>query len=212
VNTIPEGRSIARIKRCLAVLAATTSLGASSAWAAPLELNIDPTRTYLNLEGNDASAVRLSDLGIAAGDTITLETFGYFSMYPGDIGTNTNMGAVFSSTNLLLPFQPFVDYWQRIPGAIDAGMPEMVTEAPGFIPWLFDITEDFRVDPSVTVLVPTGAEYLFVAAVDAYFYDNSVPQGGSFGVRISQVPEPAVLSLLGIGLAALGFVRRTKRA
>jgi hypothetical protein len=176
-----------------------------------VEINLDPTRTYLNLQGNDASAIRLSDLGIGAGDTIKLETFGYFLLYPGDPGTNTNTGAVFSSTSSLLPFMYGVDNWHRIPGAIDAGMPEMVTDAPGFIPWLFDITEDFRVDPSVTVLVPTGAEYLFLAAVDAYFYDNSVPQGGSFGVRISRVPEPPALLLLGIGLATLGFVGRAKR-
>lgn len=191
----------------LFVIAATVCAGSGSVWALPVEISIDPTRTYLNLQGNDASAINLSDLGIAAGDTISMETFGYFSMYPGDPGANTNMGAVFSSSNSLLDFAYGVDNVNRIPGAIDAGV-DMITDAPGFIPWLFDIAEDFRVDPSLTIVVPTDAQYFFVAAVDAFFYDNSVPAGGSFGVRITAVPEPASLLLIGLGLAALGFSRR----
>jgi hypothetical protein len=186
-------------------------MGAGSVWALSVEIDIDPTRTYLNLAGNDATAIELSDYGIVSGDTIRLETFGYFRMYPDDVGMNTNMGAVFSSSNVLLPTSFGVDSWNRVPGAIDAGT-DMVTDAPGFIPWLFDIDQDFRVDPSLMIQVPNGAAYLFVASVDAFFLDNSVPEGGSFGVRISQVPEPSTLWLFGIGLAGLGLLRWARNA
>lgn len=193
----------------LLAVTAVLCLGIGPAWALPVNINIDPTRTYLNLEGDDAPVLRLADYGISPGDTILFETFGYFLMYPGDPGMNTNMGAVFSSSDILEPAQYYVDKVNRVPGALDAGV-DMITDAPGYIPWYFDIAEDFRIDPSLIIQVPTDAQYLFVAAVDAYFWDNSLPPNGSFSVQISKVPEPATLSLLGIGLAALGLLGRKR--
>ena len=50
--------------------------------------------------------------------------------------------------------------------------------------------------------------FLFVAAADSLFADNSDPNN-NFGLRITVVPEPSGLALVLVGLAgALGIVWR----
>jgi hypothetical protein len=76
----------------------------------------------------------------------------------------------------------------RVSGAIDAGA-NVRTNAYLECFLIFcttvasDIAQDFRVDPSVDVVVPAGAEYLFLSPTPASqkWADNS---GFGFGVNI----------------------------
>ena len=106
-------------------------------------------------------------------------------------GDETRMAGVFSATDTVLP--PWNDV--RVPDAIDAGEDY---ETPHYWTCILllcfpipatDIPEDFRIDPEVEVVVPSGAEYLIVAPVDGdlEFEDNT---GLGFGVDIEVNPGP----------------------
>jgi hypothetical protein len=68
----------------------------------------------------------------------------------------------------------------------------------------------------ISVVVPTGANYLVIGDLDSYFVDNS-DRSGTLGIMInvipasSSVPEPATLGLLAAGLAGLALLGRRKR-
>ena len=76
-----------------------------------------------------------------------------------------------------------------------------------------DIPEDFRIANTV-VQVPVGATYLFVAAHDIYYSDNSDPDG-DYGVRITpltSVPETPTFFLLLAAMVAMFGVSFMKRS
>ncbi len=58
----------------------------------------------------------------------------------------------------------------RIP-AIDAGL-DYVSGLTYGNNHATDIPEDFSMDRTVTIQIPTAAEYLFVSTVDSLYYDN----------------------------------------
>lgn len=143
--------------------------------------------------GDDPTAPRiiaLADIGALPGETISLTQIGAFSDSTTlEDGRKTAMTAVFSSTNELRD----PSYRYRIPGAIDAG-PDINTGGYWtcfFLCWFnsSDIPQDFRVDPGLSIVVPPGANYLFVAPLspEREWEDNS---GFGFGLDVDPGPYP----------------------
>ena len=185
---------------------------------------IDPRGAYLRVNGespSDAVPIDLLALGINPGDTITITRVGDFqrgTTPPFDEDVFLDVTAVFSSSSALGPPGAL----NRVVDAIPAGL-DFVT-VPTFIGGLpTDIPEDFEVSnfdgtvTSVTLQVPAGARFLFVATADSFFSDNSDPDG-DFGVQITiqgaaAVPEPSSLALAGVSLLiTLGYAARRWQA
>jgi hypothetical protein len=148
---------------------------------------VNAKSSYLRAWPGDAPkaprVISLADLGVAPGDTLHLDTIGTFADSTTlEDGTKTAMTAVFSSTSQILG----TNQRNRIPGAIDAGT-DINTGGYWSCFLIFcsfqssDISQDFRVDPRTSVVVPAGANYLFVAplAPSRKWADNS---GFGFGV------------------------------
>ena len=197
----------------------------SSIEAGATTISIDPLQTFLFTNNDPWSGngsvpgslpIALGSLGISGGQFVQLEQLGSF--YDGTYGygpgvdasnlaVSTEMIGVFSSTNVLLA----PNLLNRVPGAIDAGIP-VVTWNTLFGNMSTDIPQDFRI-ANTLVQVPLGANYLFVAAEDIYYSDNSNPNG-NYGVRITvaSVPEPSTLLLLPSALGILFFLRKQRVA
>jgi hypothetical protein len=194
----------------------------TEAMATSITISIDPRATFL-FTNNDpwsgigsvpgTTPIALSALGISGGESIQLDEVG--AWYDGHAGygpgvdvsamdTVKEMIGVFSSSNTLLAPNIF----DRVPDALDAGV-HIVTwntlfgNMPTDSHDVFGITNTF-------LHVPVGANYLFVAAHDIYYSDNSDPNG-DFAVRITpiaSVPEPSALLLLGLGFISLALYLR----
>lgn len=166
---------------------------------------LDPRATYLHTNNDSptppgALALSLADYGFAAGDRIQLQSVGNFDNGP-DGETFYRGIAVFSSSNTLLANSQA----HRVPGAIASDGANFISSPTWFGGQPTDIPEDFQfVRDPVTVTVPAGAAYLFVAAYDRLYYDNTDPNH-DFGVLIgaAPVPEPAVALLMVSGLLVL---------
>jgi hypothetical protein len=104
------------------------------------------------------------------------------------------------------PAQPDLDL---APGLLDfssAASRDFVTLAP-LLKQPFFIGDGFRND-GVTpqnFVVPFGATRLFLGPMDGYEWNNN---SGSLAVTVSTVPEPATITLVGLGLA--GAIRRRR--
>lgn len=182
--------------------------------------SIDPSSTYIRTSMYDrypsspfdkipldAIAINLRSLGILPGTTIRLQQLGSFNAFGQLFGQNNElsigMGGVFSSSNTILSR----DLLKRIPGAIYAGTPQVITGLTNLGQLSTDIPEDFRITDT-QVQVPLGASFLFVGALDSQFSDN-FDLNNDFAVKISnttpnQIPESnAVGGLLVFGL---GFI------
>lgn len=144
--------------------------------------------------GDKPLAPRVIDLvqiGAVPGETLDLDTIGEYAELPSlEDGNKRTMTAVFSSTSEIRG----TNQRNRIPGAIDAGTD---INTGGFTTCFLifcnfnssDITQDFRVDPGVAVVVPAGAKYLFVAPLPGSrkWDDNS---GFGFGIDADPGPYP----------------------
>jgi hypothetical protein len=177
-------------------------------------ISIDPRGAYLRTCSDsptyDPLIVSLASLGLVAGDTIFIQRVGDWDNGPGG-DDFTGLGAVFSSTNALLDPANL----DRITGAIDAGV-DLGTGFTNNCPAVTtNIAQDFEVTGGATVVIPTGANYLFFAAVDSLYFDNE-DVNNDFGVTIEKVgasvPEPATLALVGLSFAGLAALRRRKLA
>jgi len=198
------------MKRFLA--AAIAILGIINvAFASPLPTTIpiaDPKATFLETYSDGGatttSPISLSGLGLTSGQTILLTEQGSFNYC---CGQTTGMIALFSSSNTILDGSNL----NRVPGAI-AFPGSGLTTSTFFGPVNNSITQDFLVNTAVlggtTVKIPTGANYLFVAAADSYYSDNSLAGSPNFGVSIAlvPVPEPKSYAMLLAGLGLLGFI------
>jgi hypothetical protein len=145
--------------------------------------------TYLRAEASDSPAaplaISLAEIGAMPGDTLRLSTVGtYNDANELRDGSDRKLSGVFSQSNTVLA----ASQRARIPGAIDAGADIgtktylecfliFCTQKPS------DIAQDFRIDPQVNVVVPAGAQYLFVAPLtpSQKWGDNS---GFGFGVNV----------------------------
>jgi len=129
------------------------------------------------------------------------------------------MVAVFSTSATLDPSNQL----NRVPGAIDVGgFRGYVTSPTLFNGFPTDIPQDFAIsygtEPSngVSIVVPASAQFLFVGVPDSFYGDNS-DENQDYGVRLSftpavaPVPEPATLTLFGLGLASMGVRRWRQR-
>lgn len=194
-----------------------TALGAS---AGATTISIDPTRTFLMTAGDPwdglgsvlgSLPIRLADYGIAPGDVVLLEQLGdYYNGaegYSGNVAsldTDTAMIGIFSNTDELL----MSNLLNRVPGAVDAGQYIVTMNTlyggKGNIGVPTDVPYDFGIGANL-FQIPNGAAYLFVAAHDVYYSDNSDPDS-DFAVRITRitaVPEPTSGILLALGLVSL---------
>jgi hypothetical protein len=155
-------------------------------WAlqdAPLSYVLNPKSTYLHHVNEEALqeplVIDLADVGALPGDTLEISTGGKWT---GFFQTGFGVAAVFSSSDELLPVSPpaiwtqnFWGWWyfqsNRVAGAIEAGT-DVVT--PHSFGWLnrTDIPQDFGVPGYREIVVPAGAEYLFVTPLDNHFSDN----------------------------------------
>ncbi len=181
-----------RLDACLIVACAPLTLGvlAPSASGQPVDFQIDPTRTYLrvNLDpgAGDSVAIPLAGRGLCTGDRLLLERLGGFQYNDtANDGDYRGITGVFSTSDVLLPG----DQLNRVPGAIDAGADyETWDTFEGSLPT--DIDEDFLVGDhegffnSVTITVPSDARFLFLAALDDFYGDNTDPNG-DFIVRMT---------------------------
>lgn len=149
--------------------------------------------SYLRAKPGDSPkaplVIPLAEVGAAAGDLLRISAAGTYSdeLLLSD-GSDRRASAVFSSTPDVLA----ESLTARVPGAVDAGT-NVTTPAWLECEFLFckvvtsNIGQDFRVDPTVDVVVPAGAEYLIVAPLSPthWWSDDS---GFGFGVAIEVNP------------------------
>ncbi len=135
--------------------------------------------------------ISLAELGAAPGDTLRLERTGTYSDLTTLVdGAQTALTGIFSSDAEVLGAGARF----RVPGAIDAG-PDVQTGFLGCILPLVcdlistDVPQDFRIGPSLDVVVPAGAAFLIVAPLPpSYIWQDD--SGFGFGVDVTVDPAP----------------------
>lgn len=187
-NDVPirvrRNRWIAALAVLIVVAVGTWLLIRTDGPAPPTEVSLDPRATYLRHSpgaARPARALSLQELGLSPGDSVRLVRMGRWAEGTGQ--AYGHLIGVFSATDSLAP----ADYRHRVVGAVDAHGPERATgwsprgEGPTDIPHDFGFGSPTR--DSVTVRVPEGARYLFLAVDDLRPGDNQVAEE-PFGVRI----------------------------
>jgi hypothetical protein len=218
------------MKKSLILLAVMVVMGGLASASFLGNFAVSPQGTFLLQSANDVCSeynipgcnmnptfINLANSGINAGDSITISDYGSLCVNAGQNCTQYPasqfyLGAIFSTSNVLLG----PSNQNRVAGAILPGMltgstligmnPNLNTQNGNqstFTP------DDFYV--GATVVVPAGATYLIVGALDSAFADNSSP-ANSFGVTIfdpsSTVPEPSTYAFMLGGIGALLMLRR----
>jgi len=158
-----------------------------------LYFGLNSKSSYLRADDGDEPAeplvIPLADVGAAPDDVLRLASVGTYSdeTILKD-GKETKLGGVFSASDVILGRTER----HRVVDAIDAGSD---FETGYHLRCFFffckklhtDVAEDFRIDPSVDVVVPPGASHLVVAPVarELEWEDNS---GFGFGVSVEVNP------------------------
>ncbi len=157
---------------------------------------LNPKSSYLLSDRLDDPkpplVIPLADIGAAPGSTLRLAKVGAYSDSGSLLadGTDTRLSGVFSATNVVRG----PNEQKRVTGAIDAGA-NVVTGSVTrcflllCFPQSTDVAEDFRIDPTVDVVVPAGARFLVVAPLS-----KDLSWGGNsnfgFGVDVTVDPGP----------------------
>ena len=187
--------------------AATTIvfLGLAATAHAQTHVPLHPKNTYLHTNSDnsgDAVPLDLAAFGITPGMHLRIAQTGDFDPGPGG-DTGISMLGIFSSTTTLLPESNL----DRVADAIDAGF-DFVSSPTYFGGQATDVPEDFAItfvgQPDLTVTVPAGAAYLFLAPHDSWYQDNTDPDG-DYGVDV-EVIGPGSFVDLGNGLAGVSGV------
>jgi hypothetical protein len=157
-------------------------------------VSLNPAATFWRTGGENpppAPVHSLASLGLTPGGWCTLEEVGDWAAGGGYPDAGRGLVAVFSTSSTLLDGS----VQNRVPGGVGTGA--SVTSGPTFYGGLpTDMPTDFFVshfgsEPHATyVRVPLSAQFVFFAAGDSLFSDNSDPDG-DYGVMI--VPEIAPL-------------------
>lgn len=157
---------------------------ATATAAVSVTYSLNPAGTYLHTSSDPGAlsplVVDLAALAIAPGDTITLQQLGAYKASTAGSDTTTSTVAVFSSSTTLLAASNLA----RVSGAIAAGSP-FATPSTSVGNEATDISQDFAVSGTAVIVVPSGARYLFLAASDNFYGDNSDPDA-NYAVRISR--------------------------
>lgn len=226
------------LRLCSAAVAAIGSLAVAATIAPPAAaqvlatVSVNPQATYLRRGSGahptfapntdqpvvDPVPINLTSLGILSGQRIILTRLGAFALNAPPVDTATNFVGVFSSSSTLItgplnsPDPDAFDTLNRVVGAVEAGA-DFVTPNTLFGDMPTDIPQDFFIfgGAGTSIIVPTGAAFLFVSPSDSFFSDNSDPNG-DFRVQVSVAPEPATLTLLATGLLPItGALIRRRR-
>lgn len=157
-----------------------------------LYFGLNSKSSYLRADDEDEPAAPLAiplvDVGGAPGRVLRLSAVGTFA--EEEIlkdGSETRLSGVFSASDVVLPRTERY----RVVDAIDAGS-DFYTGSHLRCFFFFcyflpsDVPQDFRIDPSVDVVVPAGATHLIVApyARELEWEDNS---GFGFGVSVEVI-------------------------
>lgn len=184
-----------------ALLQAALVLPATAATVIPLESRATYLHTFNDSQALPSYVLRLADLGFTPGDHLHLDVVGNIDNGPGGDTFTLTMGPFSSSSTLLGAEQRY-----RVPGALATDAPNFVSSNTYFGNQPTDIPQDFSFDKpaGITVTVPVGAQYLFLAKSDQLYSDNSDPNH-NYGVLIglAPVPEPASAALMLLGVAGL---------
>ncbi|GEM_PF-4730685 len=151
----------------------------------------------------------LSALGVNPGDVLQLTVSG--NICYGIICFGPLVDALFSTTNTLLSS----NNPSRVPGALgppaSSGSPGLLTEASNmYFGGSNDIAGDFILNGG-SVVVPTGAQFLFLGIFDSFYADNSGNASVTIidnGDPVSANPEPGTWVLMASGIGVLTAARK----
>jgi hypothetical protein len=136
-----------------------------------------------------------------------------------------SLAGVFDSNNVLLNSSSLpAGNVNRLTGIIAAGASNNLVNHNPFLNTFYGnvdttIPNDFFIPTvnGITIVVPTGANFLVVGVLDSFYADNADPSH-TLALQVNQigappgVPEPATLGLLGLGMLGLAAVLRRRSA
>lgn len=143
------------------------------------DFGVNPKGSFLLASGETPASpliVELASVGLAPGSWAYLEVLGDWDCGGPCADNADNLLFLFSSTSELLA----TSVLHRVPGAIDV-CPDFATANTYNGGHRTDIPEDFLLGGtgpiSMTIEVPEGAAYVFIATHDSLYNDNSDPDG-----------------------------------
>ncbi|MFZ3342098.1 MAG: PEP-CTERM sorting domain-containing protein [Terriglobales bacterium] len=187
----------------------------------------DSCSSPMAVKGCEASYYLPTIIAVTPGETLQLIESGSACYIGGTTAgcVNEPLGAVFDTSNTDLLSSTTQN---RLPNQVASGLPNI--QDTSFNAYYGNINtqikDDFYVCGTVsmpdctsltgtTVVVPAGAKYLYVAALDSFYADNS----GDLTITVNEilsdppsVPEPATATLMLVGLAGMVAYQRRRKA